>query len=55
MKRITDIRDIDVVSIADSKLMPHPADLARWEGLYRVDVDRGIFRLVVEEQQQCVP
>lgn len=49
-KRITDINELNGVSIKDTKRMPHPADLARWtrEGLYYIDADVGIFRVTGE-------
>jgi hypothetical protein len=54
--RITNIRDLDGLSVTDTKRMRHPADLVRWEGLHRVDADRGVFRVFSRERkrnQEC--
>lgn len=43
--RITKLKDLDGLSIKDTARMPHPCDLAKWEGRYTIDAERGIFRV----------
>lgn len=45
--RITELRDLEGLSIKDAAHMPHPVLLGKWsdQGSYWIDVDRGVFRL----------
>lgn len=45
-ERITELRDLDGLSIKDAKRMPHPVDLKRWERQYEIDINLGVFKVV---------
>lgn len=46
-KRITQLADLDGLSIKDAKRMPHATLLAKWSdaGLYTIDVNLGVFKV----------
>lgn len=50
--RITNIAELDGLSIKDADRMPHPVELARWSGLYEIDADMGVFRLTEKARAQ---
>lgn len=50
--RITNIAELDGLSIKDAARMPHPVELVRWSGLYEIDADMGVFRLTDEARAQ---
>lgn len=46
-KRITQLADLDGLSIKDAAHMPHPTLLRRWSdaGLYTIDTSLGVFKV----------
>lgn len=44
--RITELKDLDGVSLKDTKRMPSAWLLCQWDGLYTIDVALSVFRVV---------
>jgi hypothetical protein len=43
--RVNSLLDLDCLSIHDKARAPYPETLKRWEGLYEIDPEAGVYRL----------
>lgn len=52
IRRVSRLEDLEGLSVKDSERIPHPTLLSRWEGLYWIDADLGVFRVGQPPEQR---